>query len=256
MIGYSRSPQHRHCINIGELLRESSDSSTLYARICLETVRLPWSYVAKGTLSIEGLISHSGKARWPVDQSQQFLLLMNGLRAGEQWAAEELCRSYGPLLRAVVRRHLHSELRSRFDSLDFVQEVWASFLALPGNRYTFESPDALRRFLTRVVQNKVVEVWRQCFGTQKYDIRRELPLEAETSRASGIEPASSGPTPSWCAMAAEEWERLLSRFPAGHRTILIHLREGHDYEDITRLTGISPSTIKRIVRRLKEITGL
>ncbi|MCE9567848.1 MAG: sigma-70 family RNA polymerase sigma factor [Planctomycetes bacterium] len=190
-----------------------------------------------------------------MDESQQFPRLMEGLRAGELWAAEELCRVYGPFLRAAVRRQLHPELRARFDSLDFVQDLWVSFLAIPRDRYSFESPNTLRQFLTQIVLNKVVDVYRQRFGSQKHDLNRELPLEEKTEGASGLEPASSDPTPSQLAVAAEEWERILNRFPSGHRAVLIRLREGHGYEDIARMTGISQSTIKRIVRRLKEVSG-
>lgn len=188
--------------------------------------------------------------------NEQFHLLIGGLRGGEPWAAEELYRSYAPLLRAIVRRRLHPELRTRFDSLDFVQEVWVSFLAFPPERYAFKTPDALRQFLTQVAINKVGEVHRQRFDTEKHDIRRELPLGDHPEGISAFPPVSREPTPSQFLMAVEQWERLLTRFPVGHHAVLTRLREGHTYEDIARMTGVSQSTVKRIVCRLKEITGL
>lgn len=46
------------------------------------------------------------------------------------------------------------------------------------------------------------------------------------------------------------------RFPIGHRVVLERLREGHGYEDIARMANVSMSTVNRVVRRLKEMTGI
>lgn len=186
-------------------------------------------------------------------ESRDFVRLMAGLRAAEPWAAEELCRAYAPILRAIVRRRLHPDLRTHFDSLDFVQDVWASFLAVPRERFNFDTSDALRQFLTQVALNKVGETYRQRFCTEKRNIRREVPLEQTTPCGCRSDLVSADPTPSWVAIAAEEWEQLLNRFPAGHRAVLVRLREGWTHDEIAEMTGVSRSTIKRIIRRLKEL---
>lgn len=186
-----------------------------------------------------------------MDEEPAFAELVDGLRAGDPAAVEALCRQYAPFIRAAVRRQLHPRLRTRFDSLDFVQDVWASFLALPADRYAFDTPQALFGFLTRMASNRVVEVFRQRFGTQKHDIARELADDA----ARDALPAR-GPTPSQWAIAAEEWERLTSRFPEGHRVVLERLREGYTHEDVARLADVSLSTVNRIVSRLKGLSGL
>jgi RNA polymerase sigma-70 factor (ECF subfamily) len=163
-------------------------------------------------------------------------------------------RLYGPFIRAAVRRQLHPRLRTRFDSIDFVQDVWVSFLAVPADRYTFETPQALLGFLSQVAYNKVVEVFRRRFRTEKDDIAREEAAD----ESSGVQERLLCPTgsPSQWAIAGEEWERLLSRFPAGHRTIVERLREGHTNEEVARIANVSLSTVNRIVRRLKDLTGL
>jgi RNA polymerase sigma-70 factor (ECF subfamily) len=56
-------------------------------------------------------------------------------------------------------------------------------------------------------------------------------------------------------IAGEEWEQLRGRFPEGQRVVLELLRAGHSYEDIARLASVSVSTVNRIVRRLKDLTG-
>jgi RNA polymerase sigma factor (sigma-70 family) len=189
-----------------------------------------------------------------VDDLADFQRLLAGLRAGDPGAVDETYRRYGPFLRAVVRRQLHPKLRARFDSIDFVQDVWASFLAVPHDRFTFETPQALLGFLTSVAQNKVVEVFRKRFGTQKDDVTREQPVDEVEGGGDGL--VSQAPTPSQWAVAGEEWERILSQFPAGHREVVRRLREGYTYEDIARMANVSVSTVNRVVARLKALTDL
>src|SRR5438445_4058176 len=95
-----------------------------------------------------------------MDDAAEFGRLLGGLRSGDPGAADELYRRYGGFIRAAVRRQLHDRLRTRFDSLDFVQDVWVSLLAVPADRYTFDSPQALLVFLNRVAYRKVVDVFR------------------------------------------------------------------------------------------------
>lgn len=182
-----------------------------------------------------------------------FAELLAGLRSGDPAVVDGLCRQYSPFIRAAVRRQLHPRLRTRFDSVDFVQDVWASFLALPNERYTFDTPQALLAFLTRMASFRVVEVFRQRFSTQKNNITRELET---TENDASDQFRSAAPTPSQWAIATEEWERITGRFPEGHRKILEWLRSGHTNEDVSHLANVSLSTVNRIVRRLKDFTKL
>jgi RNA polymerase sigma factor (sigma-70 family) len=187
-----------------------------------------------------------------VDESEDFRRLLAGLRAGDAAAADEMCRRYGPFLQAAVRRKLNPKLRSGYDSIDFVQDVWASFLAAPRDRYSFENPQALLAFLSRVAQNKVVERFRQRFRTEKYDVTREEPVDEVAGGRDGL--ASAAATPSQHAVAGEQWERILSQFPKGHQEVVRRLREGYTYEDIAQMANVSVSTVNRIVARLKSLT--
>lgn len=183
--------------------------------------------------------------------TDDFPALLAGLRARDDDAIRELFRRYERFLRAAVRRRLHVRLRTTFDSIDFVQDVWASFIAAPDERYTFDTSQALLGFLTRVATNKVIEAVRHG-QSQKADVSRETDLG--DVGVDGV--VTRNPTPSQFAIEAEVWERLLAQFPDGHRPILARLREGHNYEDIAEMTGVSLSTVNRIVRRIKSLTNL
>ena len=54
-----------------------------------------------------------------------------------------------------MRRVLSPELRSKFDSLDFVQWVWLSFFRVRDKADRFERPEHLVKFLAGMARNKV-----------------------------------------------------------------------------------------------------
>lgn len=183
--------------------------------------------------------------------TDEFGALMDRARKGDGDASRVLYTRYSAFVRAAVRRQLHPRLRPQYDSLDFVQDVWKSFLATPPNRLRFDSPQALVGFLTTVARNKVVEEFRRRFATEKNDITREQPL----GPAEEFVPARQ-PSPSQWAVAGERWEHIVRQFPDGYRAILERLRAGYTPQEIAGQAGVSLSTLNRIVRRLKDLSGL
>jgi RNA polymerase sigma-70 factor (ECF subfamily) len=176
------------------------------------------------------------------------------LQAGDAKAIDLAYRRFGPYLRAAVRKKLHPGLRPRFDSLDFVQDVWASLLVEPfAGR--FDSPEAFIAYLGRVAQNKVTDGVRRRFGSQRDAAKSEVPIVGENPRG-GQRPLAHNPTPSQFAIAGEEFQRILSQFPPGHRVIVERLREGYTNDDIAQMANVSKSTVDRVVRRLKELVGI
>lgn len=184
-----------------------------------------------------------------------FQTLLVRIQAGDAAALDDLLNQFGPFVRAAVRRKLHHRLRSQYDSLDFVQDVWASLLALPADRYQFDTPEALFAFLGRVANNKVTDVFRERFETQKRAITREESL-ADATASRGFDVPGGEASPSLVAIAAERWEALMTELPPGHRPILEKLRDGYEYEQIAREAGVSLSTVNRVVRRLKHLAGI
>src|SRR5215203_3849633 len=150
-----------------------------------------------------------------MNEGTDFQDLLARVRQGESAATTELCRRFEPYIRAAVRRQLHPRLRTQFDSIDFVQDVWSSFLTVPAGQYTFDTPEALLGFLNRMAYNRVVEVFRQRFGTQKHDITREQTIVAGADPPTETVAARTA-SPSQFAIAGEQWDRLLGNFPEGH----------------------------------------
>lgn len=184
----------------------------------------------------------------------RFASLIDRLKAGDRAAMAALVEEYGGVVRAAVRRGLHDRLRTQFDSLDFVNDVWASVIDLPPDRYAFDTPADLAAFLGRVAHNKVTDVFRQRFRTQKYAVGREEtapPPGRDDSTTAQV--AGGDPTPSLVAIAAERWAGLVAKLPPAHRPILERLRDGYTYDEIAAATGVSVSTVNRVVSRLKAV---
>jgi RNA polymerase sigma-70 factor (ECF subfamily) len=182
------------------------------------------------------------------NSASEFNALMQRLRNGDNDAACELLDKYGEHILRFVRRKLHKQLRSKFDSVDFVQAVWASFFAdLPDN--DFDRPQALMAFLITLAQHKLVEAVRQRLGTAKYDVTREHPLDGrDAGPTDGL--AGREPTPSQVALANDEWREMVTSLPRQYQHMLALLREGHTHQEIADALGVNERTIRRLLDKL------
>jgi RNA polymerase sigma-70 factor (ECF subfamily) len=183
------------------------------------------------------------------ESDDEFRDLMDRVLAGSNDAARELTERYGRHLRHAVRLRLSKDLRPKFDSLDFVQDIWAAFFAgLPRSR-PFASPTELVTFLTAVARNKVVDATRQRLLSEKYDVTRELPLEEVLTEDEEVL-AARQPTASEVAMGREEWERLLRTQPAAYRRILLLLHDGKPPAAVARELAINERTVRRVAGKV------
>src|SRR5437764_3130114 len=140
------------------------------------------------------------------------------IQAGDEAAARELLARYEAEVRLVVRRQLPRLLRSRFDSLDFLQSVWGSFFRrVRTGPAEFEDSRHLVAFLARAAKNKVIDEYRRA-ASRKQDMHREEPLWSEGTRPKEV--AADIDTPSEVAQAREVFVRLRDLLPVERRTIL------------------------------------
>src|SRR6516165_7459551 len=99
---------------------------------------------------------------------QEFHALMQEVVAGSAEAAQELFRDYGPYLLHAIRRRMSKRIRSKFDSMDLAQDVWASFFAESPAKRSFDSPQQFIAFLAKLARNKVLDAVRQRLKTDKH----------------------------------------------------------------------------------------
>jgi len=111
------------------------------------------------------------------EKVKEFGELLDRVRAGEEDAIRILYERYSDEVIRAIRRYLKSQMRRQYDSVDFAQSVWMSFLRLPATRCPVSTPDELVGFLWRMAMHKVIDATRQKMGTQKYDIARETSID-------------------------------------------------------------------------------
>lgn len=175
---------------------------------------------------------------------------MRRVEAGEPGAVEELLQGYGQHVMRAVRRHLRSEMRSKFDSDDFVQDVWKSFFAAPPAADKFLEPRHLAGYLVAMARNKIGQEQRRRLKTLKFDVRRERSLD-DCLGAGQSEPIDDHPTPSQVVSAREQWQQLVAEGCTDRVREILRLRcLGMTFDEIGRNLGIHARTARRAIEKL------
>jgi RNA polymerase sigma factor (sigma-70 family) len=175
--------------------------------------------------------------------------LLARIKNGDEDAARELLSRYESKVRLVVRRQLPRILRSRFDSIDFLQSVWGSFFhKIQTESNDLNEEENLIGFLAWAARNKVIDEYRRA-ATQKQDIHREQSIENRGDREAGL---ASGDTPSELAQAHETFDRLSRLLPEDRRVILELKAAGYSCSEIGGKLGVSERTVQRVLEDLKN----
>jgi RNA polymerase sigma-70 factor (ECF subfamily) len=182
------------------------------------------------------------------NDSSQFRASMEQVRSGSTDAVWRLIEDYGPHIQRVVRRRLDSRMRSKFDSQDFVQMVWASFFRNPAEMSSFDEPEDLMRYLSAMARHKVVNEYRRRILQQKHNVTREKPLSETHSTEDVVR--RRDPTPSQFAIIREDWNRKLEGMSDMHRKVVRLRLAGATYTEIGQQVGIHERTAREIVHRV------
>lgn len=178
----------------------------------------------------------------------EFRDLMGRLQEGSEDAAWELVDRYGDAILRAVRRVLNVRLRSKFDSLDFVQLVWCSFFKARDQLVRFTRPEELAAFLVTMARNKVGMEVRRRLKTEKYNVNRE---QASSGFPNTVDQsADHESSPLEVAIAREQWNRLIAEQPDRYRQIISLRLQGLTYQDIAESLNIAECTVRRFLKRL------
>ena len=167
-----------------------------------------------------------------IEQAYELTLVVRS-QIGDETAFEELLRTHSPRLRAYVSRMLGTE-HERAD--DLLQEIWVSvFRALP----RLNDAAAFRSWLFRIARDRVCREFR----------RRHLPMSFNEPAASAeaVEEMNDEPP------AGETIRWGLERLSPDHREVLmLRFLEDLSYEDIARITGTAPGTVRSRIHYAKR----
>jgi RNA polymerase sigma-70 factor (ECF subfamily) len=180
---------------------------------------------------------------------EDFQKLLQEVQDGSPAATRLLIDQYGPHVIRAVRRALHQSIRSKFDSIDFVQAVWASFLVVFEEIGKFERAEHLIAYLATMARNKVLDEVRRRTRTEKYNVKRERSL-AGSSISTGRFLSNKQPSPSQVAVVNELWERMLAGQPEPYQRILELRRDGQTHDQIAKQLGINERTVRRVIDKI------
>ena len=183
------------------------------------------------------------------DERQEFRTLLAQAKAGSQDAASTLVQIYGPQIRTIVRRQMTPRLRPFYDSEDFVQSVWASFIRIWPGLTKVGSPDQLMALLTTIAQARITDEARRRTKTIKHSRHREIAIESKEAQED-FALADGGPTPSAFAIARETWDQLIDGVPDRDREILRQRCRGATYTEIAKQIGIHEQTVRRAIEKI------
>ena len=131
------------------------------------------------------LVNDSAADTSTIDENH-FGELMRRVRDGSPEAICELVRKYEVYIRLAVRRVLDPKLRSKFDSMDFVQLAWKSFFRLPKHAARVDTSRDFVAYLVKIACNKALMENRHG-RSKKHNVRREVPLDKECEQLAARE---------------------------------------------------------------------
>lgn len=142
----------------------------------------------------------------------------------DETTIEQLVQRYG----GTVYRLAYAQTRSRHDADDIFQEV---FLRVAQHRPVFDSDAHAKAWLLRVTLNCLKSHWRAAWRRHDVPLDERIPLPAPEERA-----------------LDDALRRLAPKYRAA-----VHLfyYEGYSAEEIARMTGEKPSTIRTRLTRAR-----
>ena len=178
--------------------------------------------------------------------------IVTRIQAGDEPAWGELYKRYHDQLLFTVRMRLGSSLRTVLESEDVFQSVALdAFKAL--QRFEYQGPGSLERFLKKMVLNKIRERAKY-FGAQKRAGGVALDVNALGDLAAASQPglqsaANAGPE----YHAAETYgrlERAIASLPQSMREVLLLRKvEGLTSAEVAAQLGKSDAAVRKLASR-------
>ncbi|MHC4331877.1 MAG: sigma-70 family RNA polymerase sigma factor [Planctomycetota bacterium] len=196
-----------------------------------------------------------------VDHKTQLLVTL--AKGGDSSALDRLCRAYGERVRRIVRLRMGSELRSRLESMDVVQDTLMCALRDLGD-FAYRDEGDFLRWLSRIVENRLRDNVDKLHA-DKRDIRKEVRLDNKERTAGNGFVGTAGPidvtTPSVIVSRKEEMDKLEEAIdtlkPEYREVIVLKRLEGLSYKEIGKRLGKSPDAVGMLLSRaMVSLTGV
>lgn len=176
---------------------------------------------------------------------------------GDEQALEELINHHLPWLHEQVHKRLGPILRSKGETVDYVQDAMVQFIRY-GPRFTLSSDAQFRALLLRIVENSLRNQY-DWFTAKRREIARDRPLPPDSMLCLDA-PRGEVRTPSKSAqrLEREAWIRLGIELldPASREILILHLWDDLPFTEIGARLGITQEAARmrhnRAALRLAE----
>jgi len=184
----------------------------------------------------------------PAPDPTESLRLLGAAQGGDAQALAALVDRYQGRLRRIVSIRLSAQLRRCVESMDIVQETFASALPHLAALKVY-GPGSLLQWLSRIAENQMRSEYRRHFGGKR-DRRREVDFDHMTE--GGMQRDASPPAD--VLSARRELERVVdqavSELPDDWREVLV-LRTyvGGSWEEVAAALGKPSAEAARLLHR-------
>ncbi|MDB5351626.1 MAG: hypothetical protein JWN86_2873 [Planctomycetota bacterium] len=163
------------------------------------------------------------------------------LNQGDVDAVGRVFQAYEPYLRIAVRRRMSPRLRSKVDSVDIVQSVFADVLrGVRDGGWHFDGRPQLLALLRRIAWRRLADRYQK----HGLALEREQSLDETSPRSL---PDATQPRPSQEAQGREFWERVLKSCPVAHHEVVRLRMNGYRMGEIASRTGLHEGSVRRIL---------
>jgi RNA polymerase sigma-70 factor (ECF subfamily) len=188
----------------------------------------------------------------PAPRSTDIEMRIRDARDGTPEAISQLTEACRQYLLMIANAELDPGVRRKAGASDIVQEALMAaqqdFGSFRGN-----SEAELRRWVRKILVNKIASSWRFYGETARRDIHRELEIRQEDERDDLIDPH---PTPHQQALATERTsaiESVLSRLPEHYQQIITMRSFDHrSFAEIGEHLSISTDAARKMWCRALE----
>jgi RNA polymerase sigma-70 factor (ECF subfamily) len=183
--------------------------------------------------------------------ADDFRVLLEKVRAGDQAAAAELVRQYEPEIRRLVRLRLTDpSLRRVLDSMDICQSVMANFFVrAAAGQFELNQPEHLLKLLVTMARNKIRDKARRQHAGRR-DQRR---VQGDGGEHLDSVPASDF-SPSRILTGRELLEAVRGQMTDEERRLADGRAAGREWSEIAVEVGGSPDALrKQLARGLDRI---
>ena len=188
----------------------------------------------------------------PNQKTQELVVLAKG---GDNSAQDRLCRIYGERVRRIVRLRMGTELRSKLESMDLVQDALMCALKDLGD-FTYRNEGDFLHWLTKIAENRLRDNVDKLHA-DKRDIRKEVRLNDRLQTSEGPFEGNAmsikATTPSVIMSRKEDLdklERAIDKLRPEYREVIILAKiEELSYLQIGDRLGKSIGAVKMLVSR-------